>query len=360
MSTMSNSNIPSTSPISRVTRYDLLRIFAAFSVVMLHSSARYWYTLPVDSFSWMVTNAWDAVSRFGVPVFVMLSGALFLSPEKKLNLKRLWKHNILRLLIIWVIWNCFYGVAGYFLKRPDFFSVKELVRCMINGHYHLWFLPMIICIYALLPILKKWTINSEKKELEYLLLLLLLFQILLNTALCFIRTPEIHEFFSGFYLEPVCSYTGYFLLGYYLQTYGLPDRLKKILWLLQPFCIIANILISTFQSRIYGAPDGTIYDSFGLFTFLIVCGIYTFFTDTLSSHSFHPASSRIISEISKDTLGIYVMHLLFLEWNNPVYCAIYPLPVLISVPLMACCAFTVSLLLAAVLRRIPFIGRYIC
>ena len=69
----------------RIIHYDLLRIVAAFSVVMLHSTAQYWYTLDIYSSEWIIANTYDAIFRFGVPIFVMMSGALLLNPGYELN-----------------------------------------------------------------------------------------------------------------------------------------------------------------------------------------------------------------------------------------------------------------------------------
>ena len=71
-------NVSSKTDKKRLIHYDLLRIFAAFSVVMLHSAAQFWYSLDIYSTEWLIANSYDALFRFGVPIFVMISGALFL------------------------------------------------------------------------------------------------------------------------------------------------------------------------------------------------------------------------------------------------------------------------------------------
>lgn len=344
----------------RILSYDLLRILAAFSVVMLHAAAHTWYYLPIESTDWFLTNAYDASFRFGVPIFVMISGALFLSSEKPLDVKRLYCHNILRLLVLYFIWSCIYGSVDYFRSLTGSFQGKELLKYMLTGRYHLWFLPMIIGIYILLPILKKWVEAASRQDLQYFLLLFVALQILRTTLLCFVRNPQLIGLANAFQVEMVCGYIGYFILGYYLRTYGLPKKYDCFLYLSVPFCLAANIGISAAQSRADKAPNGSIFDSFGLFTFLIVLACFRFFTHGMRDHSFGRISTGIIHEISRDTLGIYVMHLLILEWRTPIYDAILGLPVLLSVPLHALFAFLVSTLLSALLRRIPFVGRFFC
>ena len=55
-------------------------------------------------------QSYDALFRFGVPVFVMLSGAVFLPKERELNIKRLYTHNILRVAVSYVFWSALYGL----------------------------------------------------------------------------------------------------------------------------------------------------------------------------------------------------------------------------------------------------------
>ena len=91
---------------TRLLHFDILRIIAAFSVVMLHSAAQFWYDLPVSDTNWIITNSYNALFRFGVPIFVMISGALFLNPEKETNIRKLFTHNIARILILFIFWSC--------------------------------------------------------------------------------------------------------------------------------------------------------------------------------------------------------------------------------------------------------------
>lgn len=346
-------------PDNRFLSYDVLRIFAAFSVVMLHAAARTWYDLPVTSTNWFIANAYDAAFRFGVPVFVMISGSLFLSSQKELSIKRLYRHNILRMAVIYFLWSAVYGSIGYFRSLSDPFSLKEWIKHILEGRYHLWFLPMIICIYVLIPLLRTWISHAAQSEIRYFLILFFVVQILGTTLLCFVKTPEIIKTFQSFRIELVCGYIGYFVLGYYLKANPLAPKIRSFLYLSTPVWLLANIGISTLQSRSLDIADGSIYDSFGLFTFLIVCALFSFFT----THRFAglPVSlQNIITGLSKDTLGIYLIHLLFLEWFNPVSALIFRLPTILFVPVLAFYGFFASCICAAVLRRIPILGRYIC
>ena len=62
----------------RVEYFGVLRVVAILAVLVLHTAAKQWYVLPVDSAGWQTLNVFDSAARFCVPIFFMVSGALFL------------------------------------------------------------------------------------------------------------------------------------------------------------------------------------------------------------------------------------------------------------------------------------------
>lgn len=61
----------------RVIYLDIIRIFSCFCVIVLHVSSSYWQDTSIQSISWHIFNFYDSMTRWTVPVFVMISGALF-------------------------------------------------------------------------------------------------------------------------------------------------------------------------------------------------------------------------------------------------------------------------------------------
>ena len=347
----------------RLYSFDLLRILAAFSVVVLHATAQRWYVLPLEGSDWFFTNAINVLSRFGVPIFVMLSGALFLAPEKDIPLKQLWTHYILRLAILYAVWSFVYCTIGFISAYPGSFSTKFYLKCILSGHYHLWFLPLMIGIYAIVPILRKWVLSGTKKDVEYFLLLFVLFEILITTVKVFIKTPEVQNFLNNFNFPLICSYVGYFVLGHYLMQYGLAKKVDTLLSILFPICIVVNIVVSTLQSRSEGVPLSDFSNSFGLFTFLLTIAIFRFFTKNENAKSAffekHQTLGRFVLSLSKSTLGIYLLHLAFLE-STLVSSVFDHMNAVLAALIALLCAFILSAVVATILRKIPFVGRYIC
>lgn len=346
---------------NRLVHYDLLRILAAFSVVMLHSASQYWYTLSPESVEWKIANGYDALFRFGVPIFVMISGALFLG--KELDVKRLYTHHILRLLAVYLIWSVAYGLFDCRAYEAKYVTWAIIGFEIEGGRYHLWFLPMIIGIYILLPLLHSWIRHADKKIIEYLLIIFLVLQIGRETLTALLQNQML-EFLINIFdvqeLSMACSYVGYFVLGYYITTEGIPKKWHKIIYLAMIPAAVLNIVLSSISSLRKGAPDGTIYDSYGVFTFIIVVGLFLLFTEVVAKVRYSESVRKLIQEISLATFGIYVMHLMCIECLAEWGIDSMMLPNIIGIPLFAVLVFLLCFALAAIMRRIPIIGKYIC
>lgn len=344
----------------RMLSYDLLRIAAAFSVVMLHCAAQFWYTLELESVEWNIANGYDAVFRFGVPIFVMLSGVLFLNPSYQVQIKRLYTHNIFRMAVLYVVWSCLYGLYDCRNFTIAEIGIKPILREMLNGRYHLWFLPMLIGIYMLLPVLKPWITYASKQNIQYFLCLFFVFKIGAETIRALTVMDELHQILDLIKIEMVCSYVGYFVWGYYLVYVGISSRLKKILYAGMIPAMICNIVLSSWMSQRLEIASGAVFDSYSIFTCWMVTAVFVFILEKGKTCKICAKQAALIQEISKDTLGVYVMHIGVIEILEAAGVHSMLLPIGIGIPVLAIFVFVVTTLLAAILRRIPWIGKYLC
>ena len=123
-------------------------------------------------------NFYDSIVRWGVPVFVMISGCLFLSGNS--TLKKIYQKNIFRIARAFVFWSIVYTIYYYvdkvFILKKEV-ALTTVVAHIILGHYHLWFLYMITGIYMILPFLKR--IASSKFLTKNFLILAFIFAIVI-------------------------------------------------------------------------------------------------------------------------------------------------------------------------------------
>ena len=69
----------------RVIYFDILRIVAIFFVVFVHLAAQHWADVDVSSRAWFAFNLYCTTGKWSVPIFVMISGALFLGRDVSIS-----------------------------------------------------------------------------------------------------------------------------------------------------------------------------------------------------------------------------------------------------------------------------------
>lgn len=117
----------------RTVYFDVLRIIAICAVVVLHMSAQNFVESGVDTPEWQALNFYDSIVRWSVPVFVMISGALFLDGENSIG--KLYKKNIARIPVAFIFWSI--RVLSYVVSVYDcralydsrIFSVNLRISC---------------------------------------------------------------------------------------------------------------------------------------------------------------------------------------------------------------------------------------
>lgn len=344
----------------RVKVFDILRLIAAFSVVMLHSSAGYWYDYPVNSGTFFAVNFIDGLFRFGVPIFMMISGALFLSGDCEVNIKTLLKKNVLRLAIMFVLWSILYGVKDVLTLAPYVdINVKFAIKECIQGRYHLWYLPIAVGMYLLVPILKKWVCHSSEKEVRYFVILFMIFQIARETFKAVFIGETASTVFGYMSFDLICGYAGYFVLGYYLFTYPLKKSLRISIYILCIPALLYNCVGSFLIQLWQGQRNGEIFDSYSISTFIVSAALFSLALALKEKVS--RKETKLLTNLSKDTLGVYVIHVMILELKEMYL----PVPdtgimIVLDIFITAIAVYGISMLIAAGLRRIPFVGKYIC
>ena len=334
---------------TRQLHYDLLRIFASFMVVMLHVSAFYWDKIQPQTEQWMALNLFDSAVRSCVPLFFMLSGAFLLAKELPLN--KLLGKNVLHLAVVWLVWSVLYAVDA--IGLPAFFHADagQIFTAVVNGKYHLWFLPKMIEVYLMVPLLYAGTRMKEGKGLYYLLVLFGLFGILKSTLTVFVYPNPSIQVLLKTKLPNLAFYSGYFLLGYFLE-----HRWKKKIpsrWLL--LTLLGSIAVFTLLGQMDAIQKRTARRYF-LWVFLpsgLSGGNMPAFLlfKNIGAERVQGRWSGTVAFVTKATMGIYLLHPFVLErldraginsltWNT--WCA---------VPLVTLLTFSVCLGISTVLLK---------
>lgn len=336
--------------ISRVYYLDVLRLVATLAVIMLHVSCIF---LRENTIAWYVGTISDSMSRWGVPVFLMISGSLFLQPDKQVSLSQLYRKYILRLFVALVAWILLYALL-LDPMRPTVFhfihhhTIEYQMGQFLPLKYHLWFLPMMIGVYVLMPILK--AIAANRQLMQYYLLLWLLYSTYTFTQ----QVPALQSHWlqcvlNEFQLHVIYGYSGYFLLGYYLSKINIPRPMfitASVLGILMVGLTALGVCMGGSDFMYEDQAPNVILMSISVF----VCCKYIF-------EKKQPLRMmRVIDYTRSDLFGIYLIHPFVLSFY--LFPSIFKGPLsIIIIPAFTVVVFVISLYLTKGLRRIPFIKK---
>lgn len=348
----------------RVLYMDYLRVLATLAVVVLHIASQNWASVPITTAYWQVFNAADSCVRWAVPIFVMISGALFLDPQKEIDTKKLYTKNILRMITVFIFWSALYAydkwVNGEILKKS--------IMAFVEGHYHMWFIVMIIGLYILVPILRK--ITESQKITEYFLIVCGVMTFLLPQLIQWITIFEVpHTIdlmksvsysFNNFYFHFSLGYVYYFILGCYLAHRDIKKPLQYIIYALGILGAVFTVVMSYQYSMKIGTASILFYADNSLNAFAMVVAVFTFGKYVLSKINLGKKGTDILLKLSKYCLGIYLIHPFVMQklyqWFAIDTLAFHPY---LSVIAMTVMVFTVSAVISALLNLIPVVKKYI-
>ena len=131
---------------------DLLRILAIFTIVLIHVSPQGYLKVDVHSGEWTVMNLITCLSCWNVPVFYMISGALFLGKKRNQPIRELYGKSILRIVTCFVFWSAFYGAFYCFMTGKGKWT---FLNQFLRGHYHMWFMFVILGLYWVTPLIRQ-------------------------------------------------------------------------------------------------------------------------------------------------------------------------------------------------------------
>ena len=330
----------------RIVCLDGLRVFATLAVIFLHVSAGYWGSEEVVSSSWMAANLYDGMVRWCVPVFVMISGALLLDPGKETMIGA----RIRRVLVPLVIWSAVYSVVGLY-HGGDW---TETVRDFFLGHYHLWYLYMLIGLYLILPLLKK-IVENEKLEM-YFLLLAFLFNFVIPQI---VGTLELVAPTTGGVLESmvekidlqlVLGYSGYFVLGHWLYHRIHSKKLCMGIYLAGSLGVMLTVVLTFAASVSVGHAEKLFFSYFSCNVLFASMAVFLVFCQIRYS----PGIAVCMRELSKYTFGIFLVHPLILEAISGLQPEV---ELMLRIPITALTIFLLSLAITILLKSILWVGK---
>lgn len=273
------------------------------AVVMLHAITLYVFNPSYyGTTSYYANLLLNSFSRIGVPLFLMISGALILSDPLTLDIKAFYKKRLARILIPLLSWNVlYYAFFLIFDKAP--FDFLTLVNGVLNNGtaYHLWYLYALFGLYLLSPFLKRIADNVTLGQMTFFMLLV---------GFCTTFRPFINNTVSPLYMylfDPLVNgYALFFVAGFILNKMEVSKKANFLLYLLG----VSGLLLSFFGNHMASSESIINFrhnGGFDISAFLLAIGVFSFFKNHIN------LGSRFIKSVSGLTFGIYLVHVAVME-----------------------------------------------
>lgn len=356
--------------MKRDTSIDLLKSIAIMFVVLYHSNLFSSNFLDNDSCLFYIRYYIKTLLSSCVPLFFIANGYLLLS--KPLQLK---KHirKIIHFMTITVIWS-FLLVVLIMPIEHEAYSLSGIFNAIIQMRVgwtnHLWFMGALVCLYYFFPLIKI-VYDSNKLVFYYFTVICVILSFgnsLLNEGATLFSSILLKKntvyYNSNFFLffNPFNVHAesfAYFCIGGVL--FSIKDRLHNITVcrhiVYSVFLIILGstilFVIGVYNSKLSNAIFDIVFNSYStVFTLFISLGIW-------SLCLLYQKDIYIIREISCNTLGIYMFHVIIINLTKPYFIQ-FPLCRTLSFNI----AYTIAILLICLfiskgLKTIPFISRIV-
>ena len=339
----------------RIHYLDNVRVFATFLIMQIHVAGTNWVVAKPDTFDWQVYNVYDSFSRCALLVFTMISGVFFLDPKKQLDTKRLYSKNLVRIITAFVFWSILYALVihvAFPIISHEPVVPLEVVKEIICGHYHLWYLFTIAGLYLITPFVR--LITADKKLTErFIVMAFILGSVMDLLKFIPVAGDIIAEAMGNMEVGFVFGYTGLYMLGYYINEYGLSKGKTVALYI----CAAVGLLFTITVTGVWSATTGVRHDElYGLLlpgSVFVAVAIFVFFKDHVKKEV------KWLAFLSEISFGMYLVHDFFIKILLKGGISTARFNPILSVPVVAILVFVCSALVAFVMSKIPLAKKYI-
>lgn len=315
----------------RIFYLDVARVIAIISITFNHAVNRTYFNYTsaiqtefysISRYSTLFKTLVTVFSRLGVPLFLMITGALLLNRkyDTKAAIRRFYTHNYLDLLITSEIWlflgywfivlldpvnNYFahYGVAGSIIG-----CIKNLLFFDMINMGSMWYILMILCVYILIPIIAIFLQKSPSPNLIMIpVILMIMISYVIPTVNVYLPRIGIHE--KVLWLNAVdlfSPYLIYIIFGFYLSN----KVLEKIPSALLITGTVATFAICcAFQYYCYSWSTHLVsYQSPGI----LLCSLLLFEVIRRFGNKLL-VLNKLISNLSRISFAIYLVHIFIMS-----------------------------------------------
>lgn len=273
----------------KFTFINTIRALAIILVIAIHIATPA-LSGPINS-NWWTSNVIDGFSRIGVPLFLMISGALLLHKDEPIS--TFFKKRFAKILIPFLFWSIFY----YLYRASGSADVISFVKDLLSNNimYHLWYFYIIIPLYLLIPLLRK---IIKQIPLNYILA----YSLIASSIVTLNGLLGLMDFYLLVYANPFSGGLAYLLLGYAITHKDFKIKYINVYAVISVLVIIFGTYILTDYTGMF---SGILYEAFGLPVAAYAVAVFLFMKEKYKDAT---SNSWFISQLSTHSFGIYLLH----------------------------------------------------
>ena len=344
---------------------DLIRTVAIILVILLHAAIEPTPTIDIMSPQgvqlWWASNAYDASALMAVPLFVMLTGALLLQPNKvdeplRVFFKKRWN----RIGIPILFWGAAFFAWDFFVRGQTLTPTFVLQGVLAGPYFHFWYLYILIGLYLLTPLLRVVVAHADWRLIKYFLILWFVGSGLIPLlALYASISPQTVWFKQNVFL--FTGLLGYFILGAYIVKFRIRRSILSLMLVLSSvwtvigtYFLIANLGERYSPFFLDASSFSVIIASVSLF--LILSSI-----PNRTVENRFPNGNRVLKLISQNTLPIYLFHIMVLETLQKGYLgfkiSVTTMNPIIEIPLITAITLLICIAVIVPLKKVPYVKK---
>lgn len=296
------------------------------------------------------------IAEASVPLFVMKSGALLLSDSKRVDYSYI-KKRIAKIALIIAFWGLFYNLLCNALIDGISISIIEkslvaVITADTTYNYQFWYLYMLLGLYAITPVIRKFTDNASQKDFLYVITLFAVIGFIIP-FLCDIFNIDSQSVWVVRWMSPFSSYLLlYYLLGIYLYRYPFNKIQNRVI-------VVLALLLSIFTLLMCLRDDQGNIETWVKYKSPFTLAYTTALFSLIHSKGNRTGQS-MFSQLAQYGLGVYILHpAVIVAMRKLLGIDVNCFAPVISVPILTCIVYAGCVLATCLLKKIPIVRRVI-
>lgn len=296
----------------KIIEMDILRAICALAVVIIHTSGYTLINSAEGSVSYNVSLSLNQIARFSVPLFLFLSGlGLGISYKKDESYFKFLRKRVFKIIPPYILWGSLYLIL--IQKNYDYKTWGELFLKGDKVFYHLYYIPLIMTLYIIFPIL-----YPLFKRIEGVIISLLI-SLGVTYFAHYYNVPDLTlDIFSK---RNAIFWNVYFISGVYIsrKVNNLIRRIKThkvkimVIVIVCVICLIGESFIGLNTGKSLDYSTTFIRPSVMIYSYIVMLYV---FSKTYNKKSI---LVKILGEISKSSFSIYLIHPMVLYYYMKIF-----------------------------------------